>query len=325
MNFFRHCLKLYQFYRKKKQAEQRPLVADKPYKLCNIELTNHCPMNCVMCPRTQNMTRKRGYMDFSLFKNVIDQAVLDNSEHTAGKTEIALHHFGESLMHRGFPEFIHYATERGIIVDLSINPLIMTERVISGLINAPPSTLHISLDGHDDHSFFQIRGVRNAYERSKRNFLSYLEAKNTGGIKTRVVLNMIDFSLNKESILKVENLWRTVAGIDEFSIKEFVSWNGDDKVVNLLQGGRKNIIHSPSQKSYVSCNRPWDVLTVTWDGDVVPCCYDYDKKHVLGNVREQSLMEIWRGWNMQDLRRQFISNQVTSPLCVNCEYLLRIF
>jgi radical SAM protein with 4Fe4S-binding SPASM domain len=59
-------------------------------------------------------------------------------------------------------------------------------------------------------------------------------------------------------------------------------------------------------------------MTVTWDGDVVPCCFDYNKKLVLGNVSGSTLSEIWNDSPMKNLRREFIENKISNPLCKNC-------
>ena len=44
-----------------------------PPKIYNLETTNHCPYKCIMCPRTYDMTRPLGHMDFELFKDIVDQ------------------------------------------------------------------------------------------------------------------------------------------------------------------------------------------------------------------------------------------------------------
>ena len=62
-------------------------------------------------------------------------------------------------------------------------------------------------------------------------------------------------------------------------------------------------------------------MSIAWDGDVVPCCFDYDKKIVLGNIENETLSEIWNGTKMHDLRREFITNHVCNSLCRNCEAL----
>ena len=103
-----------------------PLVANYPYVLHDIELTNHCPMSCVMCPR-RNMKRELGFMDINLFKSIIDQFKADNHiyfETRCGFT--CLHHTGESLLHPNFDEAISYAQANGLDICLSFNPLVLT-------------------------------------------------------------------------------------------------------------------------------------------------------------------------------------------------------
>src|SRR5262245_44740144 len=71
---------------------ERPLYAEPIFAIDNIELTNRCPMRCIMCPRTEHMTRAQGYMSFDVFKRVIDEFVTVNPE--AARTRGAfLHHF----------------------------------------------------------------------------------------------------------------------------------------------------------------------------------------------------------------------------------------
>jgi radical SAM protein with 4Fe4S-binding SPASM domain len=312
------------FRRRQRAAARRPLVSEKPYFVYNIELTNNCPMKCVMCPRTEHMTREIGNMDFDLYRSVIDQMVADNPEHCSGKL-VALHHFGESLMHREFDRFIAYAEGKGVSTVLSVNPITFTDRVIEQLLESAPSQLFISLDGHDDKSFFAIRGVEDAWERSRDKLFKYLERKRERGVKTRIVVNMIDFRLNRNSIDQLKDYWEKVPGVDEFCPKTFGTWIGDAQEINQLKDGALNVLaNADRRQSYVSCNRPWEILTVTWDGDVVPCCYDYDKKEPLGNVRDQSLLAIWNGEPMQRLRRQFVTGRIETPLCKDCEELRTI-
>jgi len=309
------------FNRRRRAAARRPLVVDKPYFVYNIELTNNCPMKCVMCPRTKHMTRDIGYMDLDLFRSVIDQMVADNPEHCSGKP-VALHHFGESLMHREVDRFIAYAEGKGVSTMLSVNPITFTDRVIEQLLDSAPSKLIMSMDGHDDKSFFAIRGVEDAWERSREKLFKYLELKRERGVKTRVIVNMIDFGLNRASIDQLKYYWENTPGVDEFCAKPFSTWIGDAEEINEFKDGTLNLLtEKDTRQSYVSCNRPWTVLTVTWDGDVVPCCYDYDKKEPLGNVRDLPLLAIWNGEPMQRLRRQFVSGRVDSPLCKDCEEL----
>ncbi|MFQ5646109.1 MAG: radical SAM protein, partial [bacterium] len=64
--------------------------------LLSIELTNHCNASCIMCPRKE-MTRKKGHMEFSLFKKII------NDCRSQPLKKINLFWFGESLL---YPKFL---------------------------------------------------------------------------------------------------------------------------------------------------------------------------------------------------------------------------
>jgi len=297
-----------------------PLVTAKPFVIDNIELTNRCPMRCVMCPRTKHMTRSQGYMDFEVFEKVIDEYLAVNM--TAAREDgVYLHHFGESIMHPDFDRFIRHANERRVATRISINPLMLKERNRERLLAADPAMIMISLDGHDDESFYRIRGVKNAYRLSVERLHAFLRRKVESGNRSKVELSMIDFAANAESIDELRDYWGSVEGIDEFVIKSFTTWDGSAPEINgfsslLVDNEARRKAHSRP-----ACNMPWRKLTVTWDGDVVPCCYDYNKKLVLGNVRHQSLSEIWNGPMMQALRQEFNSNQVSNALCRNCAAL----
>lgn len=287
-----------------------------PVAIHNIELTNRCPMKCVMCPRTQHMTRDQGFMEFDVFRSIIDQLVESNPA-SLSQELLWLHHFGESLTHPDFDTFINYAADRGARVGLSLNPLVVKGAVADKLLKSRLDTIYASLDGHDDETFAKIRGIDNAYEKSKRNLLALVEKKKELNWSTKVIVSMINFPMNAESIAGVTEFWREIEGVDDVLAKDFTAWNGDADDVNEL----KPDAAKPKPYPFTRCLTPWKYLSIAWDGDVVPCCFDYDKKLVLGNVKTQSLDEIWNGRAMQDLRLEFITDNVTNPLCRTCPSL----
>ncbi|MGE0174162.1 MAG: SPASM domain-containing protein [Oligoflexales bacterium] len=56
------------------------------------------------------------------------------------------------------------------------------------------------------------------------------------------------------------------------------------------------------------CNAPFVQLMLKPSGDIAPCCYKY--AHDLGDIKQQSLLEIWNGDRIKKLRREFLSGQV---------------
>jgi radical SAM protein with 4Fe4S-binding SPASM domain len=311
------------------KAEDRPIRVDDGFSILQIELTNKCPFRCVMCPRTEHMTRNQGNMSFETFRKIIDELVALDPDYGTRQDPIWLHHFGESLVHPRFADCIRYARTRGVRTRMSINPLMLSEGIGDDLLEAEPVELQVSLDGHDDESFEKIRGLPDVYEQSRRNLIRFLEKKVARGKKIHMTLSVIDFPLNDRSEqdhrAEWEGYWRSIPGIDTFLWKGFCSWNGDtpeitdlDRVVHSEAG---HFVRQHRAGFKVTCDWPWKRMVVAWNGDVLSCCYDYDAKYVLGNVARQSLAEIWNGAPMQALRREFAGGCVTNSLCANCEYL----
>ncbi|MFA5374523.1 MAG: radical SAM/SPASM domain-containing protein [Dehalococcoidia bacterium] len=291
--------------------------ADQPFGIYNIELTNKCPMKCVMCPRTRNMTRPQGFIDYEMYQRAIDELVSANQDYVNNRM-VWLHHFGESLLHPRFADCIAYASGKGVRPALSINPIMLKDDVIDALLESKPYMLCMSLDGHDDESFYKIRGVKRSYKPSHDRLLRFLERKVNAKSSIQVIVSMIDFRMNEESMYRMASYWDRREGVDQFIYKEFSTWDGNAEDVHALPHECKC---PPAERSAVMCTLPWEVMTVAWNGDVLPCCYDYNGRYVLGNMGSQPLADIWNGEKIQAIRKEFIENRVTNPLCRNCEKL----
>ena len=67
----------------------------KPLTSLIIEPTNTCNLRCTFCFVTEGMTRKEGFMDFGLFKKVIDDCPRPRTSLHAqlGRTSVAQRNF----------------------------------------------------------------------------------------------------------------------------------------------------------------------------------------------------------------------------------------
>jgi radical SAM protein with 4Fe4S-binding SPASM domain len=296
-----------------------PAPAETPW-LFNIEITNRCPLKCVMCARTTDMTRDEGDMDMALYTHIVDQLAEISPPNRLKNRLLRLHQFGESLVHPEFHDMIRYAADRGFRVALSINPILLKDGIADRLLASGIDSLFISLDGHDDESFYQIRGLKNSYGRSVQRLEKFLRKKQSLGLSMHIELSMINFKLNRQSIGEMQDYWCNHPGIDDFRNKEFMKWDGSADDINALADDQSNHAIEETIEKRGGCNLPWNQMAVMWDGRVVPCCYDYDGKYLLGDVREKSLIDIWLDEPMALLRREFESKNVSNALCVNCEF-----
>ena len=286
--------------------------AKKKFSIIGLELTNYCIMRCIMCPRTYRMNREKGHMSMELFKKIIDEYadISPLGDAGYGPGTIWLHLYGESLLSPIFDEAISYTNYKGLKPMLSLNPLALTKEKMERLLNAKPYLLYLMLDGCDEESFSNLRGVSGKYEESVKNTLMFLELKDKLKSDVRTFIVCVDIPGYNDIIDKTQSFWKIhgAEAIEDFLRKPFCDWNGSIK----------EITDFADNWSYGKCVNPWHTISITWDGIVVPCCYDYDKFYPLGDVNLDSLIDIWNGEKMRNLREEFSNGNITNMLCKTC-------
>ena len=275
----------------------------------NVEATNSCTMNCKMCPR-QYMKRKIGFIELELFEKIVKQL--------KGNTRLALHHFGDPLLHPKIGELIKICHKYGVKASLSTNPQILNEKKSRELIDAGLDYLHLSLDGASKKTYEKIRGGNANYEKALEGIEIFLRLKDEKKSKlpyTKIAMIRMKETENEIGLFKKK--WKGRKGIDEVQIKEFITWDGTMEDINDLE---KEASHKVKRGGDYPCYWPWGKLTVLWDGRVVACCFDSDAKCVLGDLKKESLKEIWNGKTMKEFREMHIKNNFPKEhLCYKCK------
>jgi radical SAM protein with 4Fe4S-binding SPASM domain len=62
----------------------------------------------------------------------------------------------------------------------------------------------------------------------------------------------------------------------------------------------------------------WHSCVITWDGKVVPCCFDKDAHFVLGDLNEHSFKEIWNESKYKSFRQSLLRSRSEIEICKNC-------
>jgi len=274
--------------------------------LHQIEPTNHCLYSCIMCPRAKNMNRNTGFMEFALYKKVIDE-VAAYSEPVRSQ-EIELFHFGESLLHPDIEKMVGYASRRKLRVTLSVNGPQLDPEIAEKLLHSGPYRLIVSLDGNDQESYEAIRGRNADFKRAIQNIDGLITIHKKMNSKTRISVRMIEMHVNEQ----LTNAFRKTWGKKEIEVevREFFPWS--EKEMITLGKFEK---YPP----FMPCPFPWKHLVVQWNGDVVPCCRDYNGAIKLGNVHNVSLKELWNSSAYEDFRQQMASGKFKhNTICPEC-------
>jgi len=273
--------------------------------LHQIEPTNVCPYRCMMCPRGKEMTRKTGFMEFSVFSKVIDEVVAYPEE--IKKKELKLFHFGESLLHPQIGEMNEYAASRGLNTVLSVNAIEFNPAIAEKLIRGNASKIIVSLDGFDAESFETIRGRKIDYQQAIENILQASALIRSLNGTTKLFIRMIALILNAHKIEAFKSYWQE-KNIDT-EIRRFFPW-GEKEMLEIGEYDK----YPP----FMPCPFSWQYLVVQWNGDVVACCRDYNAENKMGNVKRASLEEIWNSKKYTTFRENMIRGNYTHSICQTC-------
>lgn len=269
------------------RAERCP---DVPF-VDQIELTNHCPMRCGFCPRgiPGRMQRPTGFMDRALFQRLLSQLNPRQREHRP----LELHHLGESLLHPQLAQLVALASEQGLPTELSVNPSLLTPAKMRTLLDAGIHRLVLSLDGLGDGTLVRIRGPAARFAQAEAHIAALLsEVAQRGDRAPQIVIQMIALAANQhEQQAFLARFGQTGLPTVQAYIKP-------------LDGPDPDHPTSHGEALRYLCSYPFRSVVVLWDGRVVPCCRDDDAKHVLGDLRQATLAEIWSGPAARELRRR---------------------
>ena len=289
-----------------------PAVYGMPVSV-GVELTNNCNLHCPECSSGSGlMTRKRGYMEIGLFDMLIAelQPFLFN---------LNLYFQGESMLHPQFFSFLQSAKSIHTIV--STNGHFLTAENAEKLVRSGLNKLIISMDGIDQTTYSAYRkkgdvdlvkeGIRNVSEAKKR-FNSDLK------IELQVLVNRLNESqipdINKFARkLNVSVKLKSMQITDKQRMDYWLPEKSGYRRYNFKNGEYETKNQLPDR-----CLRLWLNPVITWDGKVVPCCFDKDADHILGDLTQDSFREIWNGPKYRIFRKSLLSGRKTIEICRNC-------
>jgi radical SAM protein with 4Fe4S-binding SPASM domain len=265
--------------------------------LIGMELTNHCNLECVMCPQP-NQTRDLGLMDVEFFKSTVDEI--------KGKTEFMyMYGMGESLLHPKFFEMTEYASKAGIKTCLSTNLSFLTEERSYKLLDSGISFIALALDGASKDIYESIR-VGGDFSKNLEQVKILLQLKNKLKAKSYIEIQFIQMEKNETQTNLVSTLFSKEerSAIDIFRVKP---------VYDYPHFSEEPIEHKNP------CYFPWSTMTVTWDGKVSMCCFDYNADVLMGDLNQRSVYEVWNSKEMADFRdKQKKLDYSSMSICDSC-------
>lgn len=271
----------------------------------NIEPTNACNLSCYLCPRNKSV-RKVGYMDFELFKKIIDEC----KRHKKLKM-IHFHKDGESVLHPGIFEMIRYAKEKDVaeVLRMNTNAVLLEGKAAEDFLLSGLDDVTISMDAAREDTFEKIKG-KNLLRKIESNAEGLLKLKKEMGLSRPFIrVKIMEFEDTfGEEIKEFLKRWRGVA--DEVQVTGVHDWSGSIKGLTITD---------EVKNERYPCVLLWYVLAVNWDGIVSACNVDWNLSAKVGDLGKETLQEIWMGKRIKELRKaELRGDHSLAEVCRDC-------
>ncbi len=288
------------------EMEEKPITRLRHPEV-RYEVTDHCNADCVMCPRdVHKLGRPHGIMDVERYKTSIDEVV------ELGCKQVVLTGFGEPMIDKTLEKKVAYANSKGLRTYIISNASLLTRRRSQALIKAGLDELRLSYYGMKKETYERVMVGLN-FEVTMDNLLSFLEIrKELGSKRPRLEINWLVLPENEEDTEWFQEFWEPRADAIEI-------WKPHN-----FGDGRSYRERYEEISIKQTCGRPENgPLQIQWDGEVIPCCYDYNNQIVLGNAFQQPVLEVLNGEKYRLLRLAHQEKKFAMfPYCDQCDQLL---
>lgn len=310
----------------------------KTFDIALIELTNVCNFKCPFCAQT---TVKRSPQNMP--KDMIEKILTEIAGKKLAK-KAAFHVLGEPTLHKDFDYACRLAHDLGLQIDLITNGSILTEERIEKLISLPVEEIKISLRTVNDMTFAQHHS-RLTFEQYIENIKRLIYKNIEKGARTKITLKAfkstffsklfskkygyqryIDYDfianlveqirmyLNIKNPAGIKKNFYTVKDVTEIAPNTFLSY----ETIGVWDS---DMVNSSSYHNAIigNCDGLKTHFAILCNGDVVPCCRDYNGSIKLGNVNDTTLIQILSGQPALSIRSALDRNRLPTKYCKRCK------
>jgi radical SAM protein with 4Fe4S-binding SPASM domain len=294
-----------------------PVVWGTPYA-ASIEPTTACNLGCPECPSgLKQFTRETGRLPVDENKNMLNQI---------GSNLFYINYYfqGEPFLNPQFLDLIKEANKRKIYTATSTNAHFISDKKALDIIDSGLSRLIISIDGITQETYEDYR-IHGQLEKVLRGTKAVMQAKNQRKSATPYVIwQFLVTGKNEHEIPALQELAREY-GVDELRLKSIQVYefeHGNPLIPHNEKYSRYKKLSNGKYKMKAGlgnhCWRMWSSTVLTWNGIVVPCCFDKDAKHQLGKISDSNFKSIWKSERYKSLRKQILTARQDVDICNNC-------
>lgn len=288
-------------------------------QVVRIEPTSTCNLHCTHCPTGLNKNHSsRGKMKTELFDKILKELKGNVDKIFA----VVVYHGGEPLMNTQIYSMISSLKKIKIKkVKMNTNGMLLNNCSIRKIVSSGLDIMYVSIDGLSPEENDSIR-IGGNYEKIKENIFALAEFKRIKNHKNPIIVICNTRILRKGTSYDdigtppvPEFLARDFGKINvEFQANDAIIWPGAELAVSEKYDIRTLCDH---QTKFV-CQNLEETITIRHNGDIVPCCYDIVSNYVAGNIKHNTIEQIWNSDRMENLRESIKCGK-PQDMCVGCK------
>ncbi len=296
---------------------KRPIQWGTPLTI-SIEPTTACNLRCPECPSgLRAFTRPTGNLKEDFFRETIDELYKE-------LIYLIFYFQGEPYINPKFLDMVKYANEKGIYTITSTNGHFLNDKNAKKTVESGLDRMIISVDGTTQDTYVNYRkeGNLEIVLQGARNMVKW--KKELKSKTPHLIFQFLVVRPNEHQIPEIYKLAEEI-GIDEVKLKTAQVYdyeNGNPLIPTIDKYARykkqADGTYKIKNKLLNHCWKLWHACVITWDGMVVPCCFDKDAIHRLGDLKEASFKEIWHNEAYQQFRTSLLKGRDQINICTNC-------
>ena len=295
----------------------KPQLWGQPFSI-SVEPTTACNLRCPECPSgLRSFTRPTGKLGLELMEKMLEEL-------GPNLLYLLLYFQGEPYLHPQFFELLALAKKHKVFTATSTNAHFLNSENARKTVESGLGRLIVSIDGTTQRVYSQYRktGKLAKVIEGTNNLLHW--RKKLKSASPQVIFQFLVVKPNEHQIPEVLELGKKL-GVDEVRLKTAQIYdykNGNPLIPTQLKysryrplkNGQWEVKHSLDN----GCWKMWHSCVMTWDGRIVPCCFDKDAEHNMGSLTSSSFSSIWQGEAYQQFRQQLFKGRSQIDICRNC-------
>lgn len=297
--------------------KKRPIQWGLPMTI-SIEPTTACNLRCPECPSgLRSFSRETGNLKEDFFRKTIDELYKT-------LTYLIFYFQGEPYINPKFLDMVKYASDKGIYTITSTNGHFLNDNNARKTIESGLDRMIISIDGTTQEVYEQYRreGNLNTVIEGAKNVVKWKKKLNSN--TPHIIIQFLVVKPNEHQIPDIYKLAKEI-GADEVKLKTAQIYDyehGNELIPTINKFSRyakqKDGKYRVKNQLLNHCWKLWHASVITWNGIVVPCCFDKDASHRLGDIKNTTFASVWQGKAYYHFRSTLLKGRDQIDICRNC-------